>query len=140
MLKFLPAVRNGEQDTLGIRVETGGIMRNVPALIFFIAVGLLAVSVPLVAHHGNAAFDPASVTVTGTVTEFTWGNPHCFVRFDVKDKDGGIVHWVAETSNPSDMIDRGWTKNSLKPGYEACLLYTSPSPRDRQKSRMPSSA
>ena len=25
-------------------------------------------------------------------------------------------------------------------GYNACLLYTSPSPRDRQKSRMPSSA
>ena len=25
-------------------------------------------------------------------------------------------------------------------GYSACLLYTSPSPRDRQKSRMPSSA
>ena len=25
-------------------------------------------------------------------------------------------------------------------GYYACLLYTSPSPRDRQKSRMPSSA
>ena len=24
--------------------------------------------------------------------------------------------------------------------YHACLLYTSPSPRDRQKSRMPSSA
>ena len=26
------------------------------------------------------------------------------------------------------------------PIYETCLLYTSPSPRDRQKSRMPSSA
>ena len=25
-------------------------------------------------------------------------------------------------------------------GLETCLLYTSPSPRDRQKSRMPSSA
>ena len=25
-------------------------------------------------------------------------------------------------------------------GYNTCLLYTSPSPRDRQKSRMPSSA
>ena len=25
-------------------------------------------------------------------------------------------------------------------GYSVCLLYTSPSPRDRQKSRMPSSA
>ena len=28
----------------------------------------------------------------------------------------------------------------LRDRYEACLLYTSPSPRDRQKSRMPSSA
>ena len=27
-----------------------------------------------------------------------------------------------------------------KPTYPICLLYTSPSPRDRQKSRMPSSA
>ena len=26
------------------------------------------------------------------------------------------------------------------PGAKGCLLYTSPSPRDRQKSRMPSSA
>ena len=26
------------------------------------------------------------------------------------------------------------------PGAKTCLLYTSPSPRDRQKSRMPSSA
>ena len=31
--------------------------------------------------------------------------------------------------------------NVLKTGYAIyCLLYTSPSPRDRQKSRMPSSA
>ena len=28
----------------------------------------------------------------------------------------------------------------LPGGYLGCLLYTSPSPRDRQKSRMPSSA
>ena len=27
-----------------------------------------------------------------------------------------------------------------KPRIDTCLLYTSPSPRDRQKSRMPSSA
>ena len=29
---------------------------------------------------------------------------------------------------------------TLEDGQKACLLYTSPSPRDRQKSRMPSSA
>ena len=31
-------------------------------------------------------------------------------------------------------------KGANQKGLEACLLYTSPSPRDRQKSRMPSSA
>ena len=29
---------------------------------------------------------------------------------------------------------------ALKKSFKPCLLYTSPSPRDRQKSRMPSSA
>ena len=33
----------------------------------------------------------------------------------------------------------GFTKRS-ESEYDPCLLYTSPSPRDRQKSRMPSSA
>ena len=32
------------------------------------------------------------------------------------------------------------TKNIKEPVVYACLLYTSPSPRDRQKYRMPSSA
>ena len=32
--------------------------------------------------------------------------------------------------------DESW----LKPHYELCLLYTSPSPRDAESSRMPSSA
>ena len=36
-----------------------------------------------------------------------------------------------------DMVTKKKIKNHKKLG---CLLYTSPSPRDRQKSRMPSSA
>ena len=32
------------------------------------------------------------------------------------------------------------SKNPEAEGSDSCLLYTSPSPRDRQKSRMPSSA
>ena len=34
----------------------------------------------------------------------------------------------------------GYTVVCAEDGEQACLLYTSPSPRDRQKSRMPSSA
>ena len=42
-------------------------------------------------------------------------------------------------------IDEGTDKmkyiaNSIRKGANACLLYTSPSPRDRSVSRMPSSA
>src|SRR5678809_993978 len=38
------------------------------------------------------------------------------------------------------MFNSSDLKNSNNTLYEYCLLYTSPSPRDRQKSRMPSSA
>ena len=33
-----------------------------------------------------------------------------------------------------------WRQPAYEESYYPCLLYTSPSPRDRQKSRMPSSA
>ena len=34
----------------------------------------------------------------------------------------------------------GFIQSVIRYPFNACLLYTSPSPRDRQKSRMPSSA
>ena len=42
--------------------------------------------------------------------------------------------WIAGVTSPG-VID-----SLNNPCYNTCLLYTSPSPRDRQKSRMPSSA
>ena len=40
-----------------------------------------------------------------------------------------------------DASDSNFFKAGFKTGYRlACLLYTSPSPRDRTRSRMPSSA
>ena len=36
--------------------------------------------------------------------------------------------------------DDSWEEKLEEAKDETCLLYTSPSPRDRQKSRMPSSA
>ena len=48
----------------------------------------------------------------------------------------------AEDARVSFVGTRDRAEAELVPaaGYEICLLYTSPSPRDRQKSRMPSSA
>ena len=77
---------------------------------------LIAVA-PVWAHHGNAAFDSDKrVTMKGTVTEWFWANPHCFLQFDAKDDSGNVTHWVVEGSNPPDMINHGWTKAALKAG------------------------
>jgi hypothetical protein len=87
-----------------------------------LCVGLLICSAPLLAHHGNAAFDnDKKITVKATVTEWFWANPHCFLKFDTKDEKGNVTHWVAETSNPPDMINRGWSKQSFKPGDEVTV-------------------
>ena len=86
------------------------------------AVGLLIVSGPLLAHHANAVFDVGKrVTVTGTVTEWFWANPHCLLRFDVKDDTGQVVHWVAETQAPPNMIPFGWAKQSFTAGDEVTI-------------------
>jgi Family of unknown function (DUF6152) len=89
---------------------------KVKFLIVF-ALSASIVSAPVFAHHGNAAFETGKkLTMNGTVTEWFWANPHCFLQFDVKDDNGQPVHWVAETSNPPDMVNRGWSKQSFKPG------------------------
>jgi hypothetical protein len=86
------------------------------------AAGLLIPFARLSAHHGSAAFETGkSVVMKGTVTRWFWANPHCFLSYDVKDESGNITHWVAETSNPPDMINRGWSKGTFKPGDEVTL-------------------
>ena len=92
-------------------------MINKLRAIFLVAIGLLAVSVPLFAHHGNAAYDTSkTVTVKGTVTDYVWSNPHVFVKLDGKDDSGSTVHWIVEGQNPVSMMAIGWTKDTFKAG------------------------
>ena len=97
-------------------------MRNKLMTIFL---ALLMNSVPLFAHHGGAAYDTAKkTTVKGIVTEWFWANPHCFLKFDAKDDRGDAVHWATETSNPADMTNLGWSKQSFNPGDEVTVTFT----------------
>jgi hypothetical protein len=94
-------------------------MRNRLGTISLAVMILLTVSVPLFAHHGNAAYDATrSVIVKGTVTGYIWANPHVFVKLDGKDDSGNTVHWVVEGQNPVSMTQIGWTKDTFKPGDE----------------------
>ena len=84
---------------------------------------LLIASAPSFAHHANAVFDVGKrITVTGTVTEWFWANPHCLLRLDVKDASGQVVRWVGETQAPPNMIPFGWSKQSFKPGDEVTVI------------------
>jgi hypothetical protein len=98
--------------------------RNRLAGILLMGIGLLTLSTSLAAHHGSAAFetDPAKrVTLKGTVTEWMWANPHCWLKLDVKDDGGKVAHWVMESYNPADLNDRGWTKQSINVGDQVTV-------------------
>jgi hypothetical protein len=80
--------------------------------------GVLLVSGPLLAHHGEANYDTTKiVSVKGTVTEFKFVNPHVEVSLDVKNDTGEIEKWVGEARSPA-MLARygGWDKNTIKTG------------------------
>jgi hypothetical protein len=106
----------------GFRREVwGDSVRNKLLAIF---VALWTVSVPLSAHHGAAAYDTTrKITLKGTVTEWFWANPHCFLKFDAKDDKGNLVHWATEASNPADMVNLGWAKDTFKPGDEVTVTF-----------------
>jgi len=73
---------------------------------------------PATAHHGTSNYTGVTETLTleGTVTEFSWSNPHVFVLFDVKDNNGNIVHWAGEMNSPGVLKAAGWSKTTLKAG------------------------
>jgi hypothetical protein len=83
---------------------------------------VLITAAPLVAHHGAASFDTEKeITLKGTVTEWIWSNPHCFLKFDAKDDTGTVRNWAVETQNPTDMTVRGWRRTSFKPGDQVTV-------------------
>ncbi len=92
--------------------------------VFLAVVGLagLWLTAPLVAHHGAASFDTTrELTLKGSVTEWIWANPHCFLKFDAKDDTGTVRNWAVEVSNPTDMTRLGWARTSFKGGDEVTV-------------------
>jgi uncharacterized protein DUF6152 len=80
-------------------------------------VAVLLAANPSFAHHAGTLYDREHlVTVTGTVTEYSYTNPHVHILFDVKDQDGVVSHWTAEAGPPHGMFRIGWNREALKPG------------------------
>jgi Family of unknown function (DUF6152) len=71
------------------------------------------------AHHGSAAYDNMTpVTVTGTVKEFHFIQPHPLIALEVKNDNGEVVEWSVEMTAPNHLVRYGWNGKKLKPGDE----------------------
>jgi hypothetical protein len=69
------------------------------------------------AHHSFAMFDmQKTVTVSGTVKQFQWTNPHAYIQLVAKDASGRDVEWSMEMGAPMYLYARGWRPRSLRQG------------------------
>jgi hypothetical protein len=73
---------------------------------------------PAVAHHSTAMFDKDKVvTITGTVKEVQWTNPHVAIYVEAVAKSGEKpVLWVNELTSPGNLARLGWPKTAVKVG------------------------
>jgi len=99
------------------------------SILVALAIGvLLLAAAPLWAHHGTAVYDAKHpVTLSGTVTEYRFANPHVLLFFDAKDANGKIQKWAAEVGAPNNLNRSvGWTSKTIKAG-DAVTITGSPS-------------
>jgi hypothetical protein len=108
-----------ESPTLyfGIEAKLKGWAMKTQLLGSLCALGAALMSSPGSAHHSGAMFDSAkNVSLTGTVRQFQWTNPHCFIQLMVRNDKGVDEEWSLEMTAPVHLQRLGWRKSSLKPG------------------------
>ena len=77
-------------------------------------------------HHSFAMYDSKQlITVTGTIREFQWTNPHVIVWLvNGPDASGASELWTLELpTSPGVLTRMGWTKHSLQPGDHVIVQF-----------------
>jgi hypothetical protein len=84
---------------------------------------LLLMTMRVWAHHSFASeYDEHKrVTVSGTVREFKWTNPHAWLYVDGKNENGKVTRWRFEMGSPIGLLARCWTKKDLKVGDQVTV-------------------
>jgi hypothetical protein len=82
-----------------------------------VAMGLILVSRPVLAHHGSAAFEMNQVaTIKGTVVDYQLINPHVEINLKVMQQDSKSVEWNVEGVSLNMMVRAGFKPDSMKAG------------------------
>ena len=92
-------------------------MKTLVAIASIVAALALGGARPVGAHHSHSMFDMSrEVALTGTVTTFSYRNPHVFLHVDVRSEKGEVVSWAVEMSNIANMQTRGIFASTFKVG------------------------
>ena len=76
------------------------------------------------AHHSFAAFiTTTEKTISGTVKQVDWTNPHTWIWVDVSNGQGTVETFGFEGMSPNFLARRGWSKSTLKPGDTITVTY-----------------
>ncbi len=97
-------------------------MRNLRLLITAIAVVCCLIGTAL-AHHSRGNFDlENTIELQGTITEFTWRNPHAFATLAVDREEGVAEEWLLELNSISVLTGTGWDRDTLNVGDEVTVV------------------
>jgi hypothetical protein len=101
---------------MGVTFRTAG--RALLTGLFIATMGTMGtMGSTLAAHHSFSPFNmEVEESVTGTVREIQWTNPHIWIWIDVTDEEGNVVTWGIEGMSPNYLARRGWTRTALAVG------------------------
>ena len=90
---------------------------SVRVLLGVVVIALAVTDASLTAHHSAVAYTQRSIVLkNATVTKVIWAHPHIILTFAVKQANGSVSNWGAESGSPGSVARVGWTRNSVKAG------------------------
>jgi Family of unknown function (DUF6152) len=89
----------------------------------FVAISIALFAIHADAHHSFAMFDHEKmITVTGTLKEFEYTNPHCWLHINAVDPaTGRTVEWAFEMGSVGQVAADGWKADTVKPGEKITI-------------------
>ena len=92
--------------------------------VLFAASMLILSSAPASSHHSHSMFDLETTRMaSGTVENFDWTNPHCWLYVNGVDESGEEKTFVLELGSPAQIARRGWRPRIVAPGDEVSVVF-----------------
>ena len=83
---------------------------------------MATMAAPAFAHHSGAMFDSdKEITLSGTVREFQYTNPHSWIQLVVPGTEGRSTEWSIEAAAPIVLLRAGIKKTAFLPGEKVAI-------------------